>query len=161
MPGSTPGYGLPYPLGTDARRDYPAVVGEPLAEAVEVELQRLETRWFAESTRTTDETAAATVPVSPALSLAGAPAGLYLVTAAVMFSSTDASYDANYGQLVFDGVTHEDWRVDSAHQYRRSWTMTKLFAYAGGSLSVVANWRGGGFTLHKEGCFTQVVRVGA
>ena len=159
MPNSTPVYGLPYPLGTDPRRDYPAVVGEPLATAIEAELQRVETRTFGESARSTDETTAVTTPVSPTVTLPAAPAGLYLVTAAVLFSSSDAAYDANYGQIVFDGGAHEDWRVDSAHAYRRSWTMTKLFPYAGGTLSVTANWRGGTFTLHKEGCFTQVARV--
>ena len=42
MPDQTPKYGIPFALGTDPRRDYPAVVDAPAAQAAEDELARLD-----------------------------------------------------------------------------------------------------------------------
>ena len=150
--------GYTIPDGTD-----PISAGDDLLRAnftqLDAEITELaEGRTFGESVRDSDTAASVTTPISPTITLADAPAGLFLVVAVVTFASQDASYSPNYGQIVAGGQTFEEWRFDSAHQYRRSWTMSRMFAHAGGTVAVTANLRGNPFTLYA-GCRTQVARV--
>jgi len=160
MPETTPILGLQAPLGTE-----PVSQGDDLMRAnntiLDGALGPYSARWSGESVRAADTGyVAVTTPVSDPITLTGAPAGLYLVAASVKWANETAVYNPNYGQLVVAGTTDESWRYDSDHVYIRTFTMTALYPWAGGDLTVQANWRGASFTL-LIGSRTQVTRVSA
>lgn len=159
MPETSPILGLTAPLGSE-----PVSQGDDHMRAnntiLDAALGPYSARWAAESVRADDTLATTSAEIAPALSIAGAPAGLYQAQAIAVFASTDDSYDANYLQLTLDGTVCEYWRVDSSDRYRKTWQLAYAFDFAGGTLQVSSLVRGGAFDIYA-GCRLQVFRVSA
>lgn len=159
MPETSPILGLTAPLGVE-----PVNQGDDHMRAnnviIDAALGPYASRWMAESSRASDTLGSTSAEIAPALSLAGAPAGLYQVNAVCTFASTSDSYSNNHMKVTVDGTDHEYWRVDSTDRYRKTWQLTYAFSYAGGTLAVTGTLRGSAFDIYA-GNRLQVYRVSA
>lgn len=140
---TSPLYGWPIEEQDDTRRDFPTRVDEPRTLAIEATMADHAQRATATAWREGEASAGAgiNVPVTAALTIADAPAGVYLSTCvarAKSLNSTDI-----YGGLILNasagGTLIRDWLMELADRYWRVMSASVVHTHTGGSLTVAWN----------------------